>query len=118
MAGLHVTYDHLIASSRMDRLDVNARFPGASPKGPLLPIALRQRIARIAGVSVVGSYYWLWGYYQNPHNRARIIAVDSPMRAAWAAVAPDVTAVGPAPHDTDRRLRQPSARGEARPEGG
>jgi putative ABC transport system permease protein len=84
MAGLHVTYDHLIASSRMDRLDVNARFPGASPKGPLLPIALRQRIARIAGVSAVGSYYWLWGYYQNPHNRARIIAVDSPMRAAWS----------------------------------
>jgi hypothetical protein len=25
MAGLHLTYDHLIASSRMDRLDVSAR---------------------------------------------------------------------------------------------
>ena len=84
MAGLHVTYDHLIASARMDRLDVNARFPNASPKGLLLPIALRQQIAKIRGVSAVGSYYWLWGYYQNPHNRARIIAVDSPMRVAWS----------------------------------
>jgi putative ABC transport system permease protein len=84
MAGLHVTYDHLIASSRMDRLDINARFPGASPKGLLLPIGLRDQIARIEGVSAVGSYYWLWGYYQNPHKRARIIAVDQPMRAAWS----------------------------------
>lgn len=84
MAGLHVTYDHLIAASRMDRLDVNARFPGASPKGLLLPIALRGQIARIRGVSAVGSYYWLWGYYQIPARRARIIAVDEPMRAAWS----------------------------------
>lgn len=84
MTGLHVTYGHLIATSRMDRLDVNARFPDASPDGLLLPIALRRQIARIAGVSAVGSYYWLWGYYQNPEKRARIIAVDEPMRAAWS----------------------------------
>lgn len=84
MAGLHVTYNQLIASSRMDRLDVNARFPAASPDGPLLPIALREQIARIEGVAAVGSYYWLWGHYQNPNKRARIIAVDRPMRAAWS----------------------------------
>lgn len=84
MAGLHVTYDRLIASSRMDRLDVNARFPAASPGGPLLPIALREQIARIQGVAAVGSYYWLWGYYQDPHKRVRIIAVDRPMHAAWS----------------------------------
>lgn len=84
MAGLHVTYDHLLESSRMDRLDINARFPGASPNGLLLPIGLRRQIARIEGVSAVGSYYWLWGYYQDPRKRARIIAVDRPMRAAWS----------------------------------
>lgn len=83
VAGLHVTYDRLIASSRMDRLDVNARFPAASPDGPLLPIALREQIARIEGVAAVGSYYWLWGYYQDPHKRARIIAVDRAMHGAW-----------------------------------
>lgn len=84
MVGLHVTYDHLIESARMDRLDVNARFPFASSRGPLLPIALREQIARIPGVSAVGSYYWLWGYYQDPHKVARVIAVDGHMRAAWS----------------------------------
>jgi len=84
MAGLHVTYDHLIAGARMDRLDVNARFPFASSRGALLPIALREQIARIPGVSAVASYYWLWGYYRNPHNVARVIAVDRHMRAAWS----------------------------------
>ncbi|MGH8320244.1 MAG: hypothetical protein ACREUL_20135 [Steroidobacteraceae bacterium] len=84
MVGLHVTYDRLIESSRMDRLDINARFPSASPRGVLLPIALRDQIARIQGVSAVGSYYWLWGYYQNPHKIARVIAVDRHMRAAWS----------------------------------
>ena len=83
MAGLHVTYDHMIATSRMDRLDVNARFPFASPRGLLLPIALRDQIERIPGVSAVGSYYWLWGYYQDPHKKARVIGVDRNMRAAW-----------------------------------
>jgi putative ABC transport system permease protein len=84
MAGLHVTYDHMIATSRMDRLDVNARFPFADPHGILLPIALRDQIERIPGVSAVGSYYWLRGYYQDPHKNARVIAVDRNMRAAWS----------------------------------
>lgn len=84
MAGLHVTYERLIESSRMDRLDVNARFPSASAHGVMLPIGLRDQIARIPGVSAVGSYYWLWGYYRNPHDRARVIAVDGHMRAAWS----------------------------------
>lgn len=84
MAGLHVTYDHMVATSRMDRLDVNTRFPVAAPHGILLPIALRDQIERIPGVSAVGSYYWLWGYYQDPHKRARVIAVDRNMRAAWS----------------------------------
>lgn len=86
MAGLHVTYDGFIARARMDRLDVNARFPFASSRGLLLPIALRDQIARIPGVSAVGTYYWLWGYYQNPHTIARVIAVDKPMRAAWSDI--------------------------------
>jgi putative ABC transport system permease protein len=84
MVGLQATYDHLIESSRMDRLDVNARFPSASPDGVLLPVALRGQIARIKGVAAVGAYYWLWGHYQNPHKIARVIAVDRHMRAAWS----------------------------------
>lgn len=84
MVGLRATYDQLIENSRMDRLDVNARFPSASPSGNLLPIALRERIARVEGVSSVGTYYWLWGYHQLPSKPARIIAVDENMRSAWS----------------------------------
>ncbi|HJS90093.1 MAG TPA: ABC transporter permease [Steroidobacteraceae bacterium] len=84
MLGLHATYAHLIESSRMDRLDVNARFPSASPHGVLLPVALRGAIGRVDGVAAVGTYYWLWGHYQNPRKVARVIAVDRHMRAAWS----------------------------------
>ncbi|MEJ0007823.1 MAG: ABC transporter permease [Steroidobacteraceae bacterium] len=84
MVGLHATYDHLIETSRVNRLGVNARFPQASAGGILLPTAVRDQIAKVQGVSAVGSYYWLWGYYQDPHRRARIIAVDDNMRAAWS----------------------------------
>jgi hypothetical protein len=84
MVGLHVTYDHLIQSSRMDRLDINERFPSASPTGILLPIALRDQIARVDGVSAVGTYFWLWGHYQDRHQGARVIAVDEHMRDAWS----------------------------------
>ena len=84
MTGLHATYDRIVESSRLDRLDINARFPGASPTGILLPIAVRNQIARIEGVSAVAPYFWLWGYYQEPHKRARVIAVDADMRAAWS----------------------------------
>jgi putative ABC transport system permease protein len=73
----------MIENSRMDRLDVNARFPGSSPTGNLLPLALRDAISRVEGVSAAGSYYELWGYYQEPAKRVRIIAVDENMRSAW-----------------------------------
>ena len=84
MIGLHVASDRLIENSRADRLDVNARFPAASSTGVFLPVALRDSIARVDGVSAVGLYYELWGYYQDPNKRARIIAVDDNMRSAWS----------------------------------
>jgi putative ABC transport system permease protein len=82
MLGLRATYQGLIESTRMDRLDVDPRFPIAN--GLRLPIAMRDRIARIDGVSAVGAYYLLRGYYQDPHNTFRIRAVDEGMRKAWS----------------------------------
>ncbi len=82
MLGLHAMYTRVIESSRMDRLDVNARFPIAS--GVFLPIALRDRIAHMEGVSAVGAYYYVRGYFRDPHNTGRIIAVDEGMRRAWS----------------------------------
>ena len=83
MVGLHATYDRLIENSRMDRLYVNARFANVSPMGILLPFALRDEIAHVEGVSAVSSVHYLRGYYQNPHQRVTIYAVDEYMRKAW-----------------------------------
>ena len=83
MVGLHATYGRLIDKSRPDRLYVDERFPSASPTGGLLPFAIRDEIARVEDVSAVGALFDLWGYYQNPQRRARIVAVDEHMRAAW-----------------------------------
>jgi putative ABC transport system permease protein len=82
MLGLHSTYRQLIDSSRMDRLDVDPRFPISS--GLRLPMAMRDRIARIPGVSGVGAYYQLRGYHQDPHSLGRIVMVDEGMRVAWS----------------------------------
>ncbi len=83
MVGLHATYDRLIEHSRMDRLYVNARFGDVSPMGILLPFALRDQIAHVQGVSAVGAADYLRGYYQDPHQRVSIYAVDEQMRDAW-----------------------------------
>src|ERR1700704_5066410 len=73
MLGLRATYQRLTESTRMDRLDVDPRFPIAN--GMRLPIAMRDQIAGIDGVSAVGAYYLLRGYYQDPHNTFRIRAL-------------------------------------------
>ena len=83
MVGLHASYDRVIATARLDRIYVNARFPGASATGILLPIGARDEVARVNGVSAVAAAYYLWGYYQEPYKRARIRAVDEHMRLAW-----------------------------------
>jgi len=83
MVGLHATYDRLIEHSRMDRLYINARFGNASPMGILLPFALRDQIAHVEGVSAVSAVDYLRGYYQEPHQRVSIYAVDEDMRKAW-----------------------------------
>lgn len=83
MVGLHATYDRLIENSRMDRLYVNARFGNASPMGILLPFAMRDQIAHVEGVSAVSAVDYLRGYYQEPHQRVSIYAVDEHMRKAW-----------------------------------
>jgi putative ABC transport system permease protein len=82
MLGLRATYQGLVESTRMDRLEVDPRFPISN--GLRLPIAMRDQIARIEGVSAVGAYYLLRGYYQDPHNTFRIRAMDEGMRRAWS----------------------------------
>jgi putative ABC transport system permease protein len=51
--------------------------------GILLPFALRDQIAHVEGVSAVSAVDYLRGYYQEPHQRVSIYAVDEDMRKAW-----------------------------------
>jgi putative ABC transport system permease protein len=82
MVGLHAAYDQIVESARMDRLEVESRFPSASPTGILMPFAVRDQILKVNGVSAVGSYVYVRGYYRDPHQGARVIAVDEHMREA------------------------------------
>jgi putative ABC transport system permease protein len=82
MLGLRATYDRIVASSRMDRLEVDVRFPVTN--GLHLPIAMREQIARLDGVSAVGSLYVLRGYLHDPHDTLRVRAVDTNMQQAWS----------------------------------
>jgi putative ABC transport system permease protein len=78
MLGLRATYNSLIDNARNDRLDTDPRFPLSN--GLRLPIAMRNQIARIDGVTAVASNSLLRGYYQDPHNTGRITMVDEVMR--------------------------------------
>ena len=82
MLGLRATYDGIVANSRMDRLEVDVRFPVAN--GLRLPMAMREQIARLDGVSAVGSLYLLRGYFHDPHYTLRVRAVDANMQQAWS----------------------------------
>ncbi len=82
MVGLHASYDQIVANARLDRIYIDARFPSASVTEILLPIAARDQITRVEGVSAAAAVYYLQGYYQDPHQRVRIRAVDEHMRLA------------------------------------
>lgn len=74
MLGLKVTYRRALENSREDRLYVNARFPIVN--GVKMPIAMRAGIARIPGVTRIGAYDQIYGYYQDPHNTGWVRAID------------------------------------------
>jgi putative ABC transport system permease protein len=88
MVGLHAAYDQIIENARMDRLEVDARFPSASATGILLPLAARDQIARVEGVAAVGSAAYVRGYYRDPHQLVRVIAVDEYMQEAQPELLP------------------------------
>jgi putative ABC transport system permease protein len=78
MVGSNATYRQVIDSARMDRLYVN------SGAGEALPIGLRQQLLRFKGVTGVGSFSGLDGYYQDPHKHVYVYSVDSGMRSGWS----------------------------------
>jgi putative ABC transport system permease protein len=88
MVGLHAAYDQIIENARMDRLEVDARFPSASATGILLPLAARDQITRVEGVAAVGSAAYVKGYYRDAYHSVRVIAVDEHMQEAQPELLP------------------------------
>ena len=82
LAGLDSGFDHILQTSRLDRLFVDPRFGG------LTPLAYADQIARVPGVTVVAPRMGLLGYYQDPKNRMGIVMTDG----RFFASRPELTA--------------------------
>ena len=80
MIGLNVTYQRAIEGARADRLMVISRFFTVLSG---LPIALRDRLERIPGVSAVGAFASVCGHYGDEHHFACVFCTDAGMRDAW-----------------------------------
>lgn len=80
MLALNETYRQVIDLARMDRIYVTARFGAVDG----LPLALRDRIARIDGVTGVGAFRVLTGYHRDPRNFASVWTADDGMRLGWS----------------------------------
>ncbi len=81
MIGLNVHTRRVIEMQRMDRLFVVQRFPDQPYTG--LPIALRDQLVRVDGVTGVGIWHWLTGYHGDPRNPSGVTAIDEGMLRAW-----------------------------------
>jgi putative ABC transport system permease protein len=80
MVGLSASYAHIVEISRMDRVYVGPRFGGT------LPVAARDQIARLPGVTHVGVMGGLLGYYRDPKNSVLPVMMDSGMQHVWTEV--------------------------------
>ncbi len=81
MVGLYVHTQRSIEAQRMDRLYVVTRYPEGQFPG--LPVSLAGQIARVEGVTGVGTAHWLHGYHADPRDFASVMAVDEGMPRGW-----------------------------------
>jgi len=78
MLALNAAYERSIADAKMDRLFVVRRFEGGA-----VPLAYREQLSRIKGVTAVGGQLWLGGHEQDEHHQIVVMFVDEGMRGAW-----------------------------------
>jgi len=83
MWGANLTVHEIVKNSRPDVLSVQQRGRYGVPDG--LPIAMREQIAQIDGVSRVGARRSLVGYHVDPRKHVGITLVDGGMRNVMAA---------------------------------
>jgi putative ABC transport system permease protein len=80
MIALNAAYDRVLATVRMDRLQIFCAFPC----GGGIPIGYGEQLARIPGVTGVGYSGGLGGYHQERSNGVSVVMVDAGMRDAWS----------------------------------
>src|SRR3954463_1472758 len=62
MSGVAASFDHLLDQARLDRINVNDRFGGS------MPMAYKDQIARLPGVTHIAGLAGLPGFYREPKN--------------------------------------------------
>ena len=77
MFGLNASYAHIVDLSRRDRILIAPRFDG------ILTFAQREQIARLPGVTEVGSPGYIDGYFRDKKNRTFVIMMDDGLRREW-----------------------------------
>jgi putative ABC transport system permease protein len=82
LAGVSGGFDHILATSRLDRLFADPRF------GTPLPLTYQTQIQAVPGVKVVAPRMGMGGYYKDPKNRMGVIMTD----ARFFAVRPEIQA--------------------------
>ena len=80
VVGLNASYAHIAEISRPDRIYVGGRFGGT------LPIAAKDQIARLPGVTNIGVLGAFLAYYRDPKNSIIPIMMDEAMRQVWTEV--------------------------------
>jgi putative ABC transport system permease protein len=82
LSGVSGGFDHILSTSRLDRLFADSKF------GQPMPITYQTQIAAIPGVKVVAPRTGLGGYYKDPKERMGVIMTD----ARFFQVRPEILA--------------------------
>lgn len=75
--GLNAAFAYAVNQVPANRISVLGRFGGP------LPLSERDQIARIEGVTKIGYYGAIGGYYRDPKNSAFAVMIDPEMQYVW-----------------------------------
>ena len=75
--GISASYAHLVELSHLNRIYVSPRFGG------VMPLAMGEQLARLDGVTDVGAFANLLGYYQDKKNNLSVIMMNQGMRKVF-----------------------------------
>jgi putative ABC transport system permease protein len=70
LGGIDAGFAHILNTSRLDRLFVDARFGG------LMPLSYAEDIARVPGIETIAPRSWLPAFFQDPKNPVGVLCAD------------------------------------------